>query len=503
MTTATAALPELSAVELRRLIGTREISPVELLEACIARIEALNPAVNAISARGYTRARREAAEAERAVLAREPLGPLHGLPVGVKDLEATEGLLTTYGSALHKDNMPKADSAMVALVRRAGGIVTAKTNVPEFGAGANSRNAVWGATGNPFDPRLNAGGSSGGSAAALATDMLPVCTGSDTGGSLRTPAALCGVVGFRPSPGLVPMAERGLGWTPISVLGPMGRTVADTRLLFASQIGFDARDPLSHTFDAATIAATRPVDLGQLRVAFTTDFGQCPVSTEIAALMRDKVGRMHHLFAACDELDFDFGRADEIFDVIRALNFVAKHRASYEKDPSSLGPNVRANYEMGARMSLADAAWAHAEQTALFRRFQRVFDDYDIVIAPTTPVTPFPWTELYLRELEGQTLRNYYHWLNLCYFITLVTNPAMVLPTGTDLNGMPFGLQVVGPFRGDAALMNTAQAMETAFAGIDGLARPRPDIGKLSEPRLELKSIVTDPPPGPHEAAGS
>src|SRR5258705_2484262 len=231
------SLTELSAVELRRRIGNKHISPVELLEACIERIEEINPAVNAISAKAYKRARAEAKEAEAAVLRGGDLGSLHGLPVGVKDLQDTEWLLTTHGSALYRNHVPKADTASVARVREAGAIVVGKTNVPEFGAGANSRNPVWGATGNPFNPMLNPGGSSGGSAVALATDMLPVCTGSDTGGSLRIPAALCGVVGFRPSPGMVAVERRGLGWTPISVLGPMGRTVARTCLLYGTQIG--------------------------------------------------------------------------------------------------------------------------------------------------------------------------------------------------------------------------------------------------------------------------
>src|SRR6185436_10995010 len=243
-----------TAVELRRLIGSKELSPVELLEACIERIERINPAVNAVTATCYDRARAEATTAEKAALRGEPLGLLHGLPTGVKDLDDTGGLLTTYGSPLYRDFVPQRDGAMVARVRAAGAIVVGKTNVPEFGAGANSRNVVWGATGNPFDPTLNAGGSSGGSAAALATDMLPLCTGSDTGGSLRIPAALCGVVGLRPSPGLVPMNGRPLGWTPISVLGPMGRNVADVRMLFAAQLGVDNRDPLSHALDPVAAA---------------------------------------------------------------------------------------------------------------------------------------------------------------------------------------------------------------------------------------------------------
>ncbi len=254
----------LSSVELRRRIGSKEISPVELMDAAIERIEALNPAVNAIAATDFALARKLAARAEVEARNGERLGPLHGLPTGIKDLHETAGLLTTYGSPLYRGFVPEKDAVMVALVRKAGAIIVAKTNVPEFGAGANTRNLVWGATGNPFDPRLNAGGSSGGAAVALACDMLPVCTGSDTGGSLRIPAAICGVVGFRPSPGVVPMDGRPLGWTPISVLGPLARNVADLRLLFSAQVGMDDREPLAFPLDPQAVAVTRPVDLGGL-----------------------------------------------------------------------------------------------------------------------------------------------------------------------------------------------------------------------------------------------
>jgi len=488
------SLAALPATELRRLIGAKQLSPVELLEACIARIEALNPAVNAIAAKAYARARVEARAAEAAVMKGDALGRLHGLPIGIKDLQDTEGLLTTHGSPLYRNHVPTRDSAQVALVRAAGAIVVAKTNVPEFGAGANSRNPVWGATGNPFDPMLNAGGSSGGSAVALACDMLPLCTGSDTGGSLRIPAAICGVVGFRPSPGLVPMDGRQLGWTPISVLGPMGRSVADTRMLFAAQLGVDSRDPLSRPFDPEVAAARRAIDLGKLRVAWTTDFGQCPVSSEIRGVMRRRMQSMGHLFRAADEVTFDLGEADRCFDVIRAQNYVARYMDSYDRDRNQLGPNIRANYEIGRAMSLADAAWAHAEQTRIFRRFQDIYRDYDLVMAPTTPVSPFPWSQLYLAELEGQTLKNYYHWLALTYVVTLVTNPSISLPCGVDDHAMPFGLQVVASFGGDIALLDATEALEEAFAGIAGLGRPIPDAAALSRPRPELQSIVTDPP---------
>jgi Asp-tRNA(Asn)/Glu-tRNA(Gln) amidotransferase A subunit family amidase len=341
---------------------------------------------------------------------------------------------------------------------------------------------------------LNAGGSSGGAAVALACDMLPVCTGSDTGGSLRIPAAICGVVGFRPSPGVVPADARPLGWTPISVLGPMGRTVGDLRLLFAAQIGMDDREPLAFPLDPAAITTARPVDLGRLRVAYTQDFGRCPVSAEIRRVFHSRIAAMRHLFRSCDEVAFDFGEADACFDVVRAQSYVDRYRDDYNKDPSSLGPNVRVNYEMAAKMTLAEMAWAHAEQTRIFRRFQVQLRDYDLVLSPTVPVTPFPWTQLYLEELEGVRLRNYYHWLALTYVITLVTNPAMSLPCGVDEHNMPFGLQITGRFRGDRDLLDAGEAMEQAFAHIPGLERPRPNLDKLMKPSVDLRAIVTHPP---------
>jgi amidase len=485
----------LSAVELRRRIGSKEISPVELLAACIDRIGAIDPAVNAIAATDYARARQQAKAAEAAVLRGSDLGTLHGLPVGIKDLTDTEGLLTSHGSPLYRHHVPKADAAMVALLRQAGAVIVAKTNTPEFGAGANTRNPVWGATGNPFDPRLNAGGSSGGSAVALACDMLPLCTGSDMGGSLRIPAAKCGVVGLRPSPGVVPHEARPLGWTPIGVLGPMGRTLADLRLLFAAQVGVSEHDPLAFPLPIGDVGRARPVDLGRLRLAWTVNFGQCPVSGEIGKLMRARMAAMRHLFRSCDEVSFDFGDADRCFDIVRAQSFVAQHQAAYERDPASLGPNVRANYELGGRLSLSDVAWAHAEQTRIFHRFQAHFRDYDLVLSPTTPVSPFPWSRLYLAELEGKPLRNYYHWLALTYYISLVTNPAISLPCGLDDHGMPFGVQVIGRFRGDVELLNAAEAMEQACASIAELRRPRPDVSKLMGITTSaLKSIVTHPP---------
>jgi amidase len=274
----------------------------------------------------------------------------------------------------------------------------------------------------------------------------------------------------------------------------MGRTVADTCLLMAAQAALDDCDPLSYPVDARTFAAPKPRDLGSLRVAYTEDFGVSPVDSAIRHVFREKIAAMRHLFRSCDEGEFDFSGADDCFDVIRAQNYAARYRNAYEKDPGSLGPNVRANYEIAARMSLADMAGAHTEQTRIFRRFQQTFRDYDLVLSPTTPVSAFPWSQLYLAEMDGKPLRNYYHWLSLTYVITLATNPAISIPCGTDHKGLPFGLQIVGPFRADHGVLSAAHAIEQAFEAIPPLKRPRPDIAKLTRPTPELKSIVTHPP---------
>lgn len=492
------AIVEKSAVELRRLIGARQLSPVDLLEACIARIEAANPLVNAITATCFDRARDEARAAESAVARGAPLGLLHGLPFAVKDLESTAGLLSTMGTPSLRDNVPHKDGELVRRLRNAGAILVGKTNVPEMGAGANTRNPVWGATGNPFNPNLNAGGSSGGSAAALALDMLPICTGSDTGGSLRIPAAKCGVVGFRPSPGLVPSARKLLGWSPISVVGPMGRSVSDTCLQLAASAGHFAGDPLSYPVDPLAFLKPPALDLSSLRVGWTEDFGLCDVDPAIKRTMRDRVAKIASMVAKCDEFSVQLGDVHRCFDVLRAEAFVAGIRAAYERDPDSLGTNPRANYEMGMRMSLVDSAWAQCEQTTIIKNFQSLFDRFDVILAPTTPVTPFPWTESHAETIDGKVQDNYYRWLALTYVITLTTHPAISLPCGVDEFGMPFGLQVVGRFRDDLGLLSIAQAFESEFERDPILKRPRPDLGLLQPAVPALHSIVTAPPTDPY-----
>lgn len=487
-------LPELSAVELRRQIGSKEISPVELMDACIARIEQFNPAINAICATDFDRARASAKQAEAAVMRGDTLGLLHGLPLGVKDLQDTAGLLTTYGNVGLRGNIPAQDNSFVARLKKAGAIVTAKTNTPDMGAGANTRNAVWGATGNPFNPTLNAGGSSGGSAAALAVDMLPICTGSDTGGSLRIPAAMCGVVGMRPSPGTVGNDTRALGWSVISVLGPMGRTVADAAFMMAGSVGRDAFDPLAYPVDPTCIWPMRQIDLSTLRIGYTEDFGVCIVDQETRRVFRKRLAAIAPLVQVCEPVNLSCLEADQAFDVLRAENFVAGFSETWRTKPETLGPNICANMEMAVTITLEDRARAHLAQTRIARQFAAATEKYDLIISPVVPVTPFPWSELYAAEVDGQKMRNYYHWLALTYVVTLATNPTIALPCGRDEHGMPFGLQVSGKLFEDGRLMAAAHALEQAFNSNSDLKRATPDLSQLKEPRPDLKSIVTHPP---------
>jgi Asp-tRNA(Asn)/Glu-tRNA(Gln) amidotransferase A subunit family amidase len=476
---------DLTAIEARRLIGRKSLAPTELLESCIARVEAVDHAVNAMVARDFDRARITAAAAEDAVARGDELPPLHGLPIGVKDLQATQGLRTTYGSALFSANVPDADDPLVARLRRAGANVIGKTNTPEFGAGANTRNAVYGATGNPFDPVKSCAGSSGGTAVALATGMVPLGQGSDTGGSLRNPAAFCGIVGFRPTPGMVPSATSTVGWSPLPVLGPMARTVGDTCLLLASMASDDAYDPLATTLHGRTIRKATaiyppaPLDLSRLRVAVTPDFGFAPVETVVRDAFAQKLALFQHLFANVEAASPDCSGTDEAFETLRAVLFLASHADKVRNTPHLIGPNVRANVEQGLRTSAADVARAMTMHTSIYRRWQSFFERYDVILTPSITISPRPWRELYPAEIDGTPTRTYFHWLALAYAVTIVGHPAVSLPLGLDRNFMPFGLQIVGPRGGDALVLRVAAELEAALAGNPATARPIPDIAAL------------------------
>lgn len=489
-----AALMALSAHEVLQRYADNRLTPSDYLAACLERISQVNPKINALTAIDGERAVGEAVQATGRWRAGTPQGPLDGLPLGVKDLQDTKGLLTTHGSPRMRANRPQEDLPMVAHLRAAGAIVLAKTNVPECGAGGNSRNPVWGATGNPFDANLISGGSSGGSAAALAADLLPLCTGSDTGGSLRLPAALCGIVGYRPSVDVIAHPTRPLGWSGISVLGPMARTMEDLVLMLQVCQRFDPDDPLSSRAAPDRFATLPTVSLENLRVGFSEDFGGAPVDPAIRATFRARVEKIAPHVQICRGVDLALGDMDRCFDILRAESFVSAFGEVIKSDPDAFGPDIATNVALGQTMSLSDRAWAHAEQTRILRRFNEVMRDVDVILLPTSPVSPFPWTQGHATQIEGQSMDIYYRWLALTYRGSLTGGPSITLPCGRDPHGMPFGLQVLGAVRGDEALLAAAKAVESFFAADPETARPCPDMAGLAPSDTDLRSIVTHPP---------
>lgn len=310
---------DLDAIEARRLIGRKQLSPVELLDSCIAQIEAVDPKVNAMVVRAYDRARQEARRAEAAVMSGDDLPPLHGLPIGIKDLAETEGIVTAYGSLLYKDHVPTQDEHVVAAVRRAGAIVLGKTNSPEFGAGGNTNNKLYGATRNPFDLDKTCGGSSGGSGVVLATNMVPLATGSDTGGSLRLPAAFSGVVAHRPSPGVVPFDRRSQAFSTYQTQGPMARTVADAALLLAAMAERNSVDPMAYPLDPSQYLSLPEVDLSRLRVIVSADLGVAPVARGVRHTFADRLARFRSFFASVEERNPPFEDALDVFWYLRGV----------------------------------------------------------------------------------------------------------------------------------------------------------------------------------------
>ena len=470
---------DLAAVEARRLLGAKKLSPGELLDSCLERIAATNPKLNAIVAMDEKGAKIAAKDAENSVMRGDDLGLLHGLPLGVKDLQATRGLRTTWGSLVYKDHVPAQDEPLVANLRAHGAIILAKTNTPEFGAGANTTNRVYGPTGNPFDPAKTCGGSSGGSAVALAVGQVPLATGSDYGGSLRIPAAFCGVCGFRPSPGVVPGTERSTALTPFSVSGPMGRTIADLHLLLRAQCQLDKRDPFSSEDCFRIPEQLAPFDLASLRVAVSTDLGCAPIDNDIRRTFNNRIKSFRHVFADVQIRDPDLGPVHDVFETLRGVYFLGAHAERLAKHRDLLGPNVIDNTERGLKYSSNDIAWAYVEQTKLYKRFLAFFDEVDVLICPAASVSPFPHAQRYVDIINGEAMPTYISWLAVTYALTTAIPAAAVIPCGVDHLGMPFGLQIVGPNGSDALVLQVAHALEQVLADDPETARPVPDLAKL------------------------
>lgn len=471
-------LADLSAVELRRLIGAKSVSPVEVMRSSLDRIEALNPLLVAFCDMRPEAAMDEAKAAETAVMRGDDLPPLHGLPIGIKDMNDVAGLRTTYGSFLYKDNIPAEDEFIVAHLRRQGAIVVGKTNIPELGFGATSSNPLWGTTCNPHDPRYTAAGSSGGTAVALASGMVPLAMGSDFAGSLRTPAAFNGITGIRPSAGTVANERRAFGFSPFNVEGPMGREAQDARLLLAAMSGPRSFDPLSQRRDSGFDAPSTP-DLSRLRIALSEDLGFCPIDTGVRATFRAKMSRVAAFFHAAEAASPDLSTVDRVLQVMRSLEFLHDFKTIYDRDKASLAPNVVYEVERALTLGIPDAAWALGEHARIHRASQAFFDRYDLLFTPAASVPPFRHEEEWPRQINGEPMANYLRWEAIAYGVTLMGNPAVVIPCGKGPDGLPFGLQIVGPLHRDAWLADVAVTLEALFAREADLCRPMIDLPAL------------------------
>lgn len=462
----------LSAVEMAAQIRAGRLSAREVMQAHLARIEAVNPQVNAIVTLHAEQAMAAALAADEAQARGEPLGPLHGLPVVHKDLIMTRGMRTTYGSKVHEDYVPTRSALLVERQQAAGAISIGKTNTPEFGAGSQTFNAVFGATRNPYDPTKTCGGSSGGSAVALATGMAPLADGTDMGGSLRCPANYCNVVGMRPSVGRVPDFPSQNGWSNLSVHGPMARNVADLALHLSVMAGHDARDPMAISQGGEQFRMPLESDMRGKRIAWSMDLGGLPVDPRVTRVLDAQRKVFEDLGCIVEEDCPDFRDAHDIFMALRAYAFELHYGAIMDRHPGVLKDTIVWNIEAGRKLGAAQLARAEKLRTALFMRMHRFMENYDFLVAPVNQVPPFDIDQPYVDEIAGVKMDNYIDWMRSCYYITATTHPAMSVPAGFTAEGLPVGLQIIGRHQGELALLQMAHAFEAA----NGAGKRRPAL---------------------------
>jgi amidase len=374
----------------------------------------------------------------------------------------TAGIRTTRGSPIYADNVPTQDALIVERLRGAGAISIGKTNVPEFGAGSQTFNPVFGATLNPYDTTRTCGGSSGGAAVALACGMIPIADGSDTGGSLRNPAAFCNVVGFRTSPGRVPVWPKATGWFPISVQGPMARTVGDAALMLSAIAGPDARSPIAITEPGSTFAGDLQRDFRGVRIAWSRDFGGIPIDRRVTAALESKRHAFEEIGCIVEEGEPDYRDADEVFKLWRAWAFELGYTDLIREHRNQIKETVVWNAEEGLKISGPQLARAEAKRTELYHRVREFMERYEFMVMPVTQVPAFPVTQEYITEIEGVAMHTYIDWMQSCYFITVTGLPAISVPCGFTPEGLPVGIQIVGRHQDDLGVLQLAHAFEQA-----------------------------------------
>jgi amidase len=471
------ALWENDAITLAGMVRSRQVSAREVIAEHIERIEAVDGAVNAVVTRCFDQATAKAEAADQALAHGEPPGLLHGLPVAHKDLHDTAGVRTTYGSPLFAGHVPERDALLVSRMAGAGAISLGKTNTPEFGTGSHTVNRVFGATRNPYDLSRSAGGSSGGSAAALAARMVCLADGGDLGGSLRNPASFCNVVGLRPSPGRVPRWPVTDPADTLGVEGPMARTVADTALLLAVLSGPDPRATLALDLPPPALAAPAGVtrllaqDPRGLRVAWSADLG-LPVDPAVRAALAPARAVLADLGCRVSDASPDLAGGDEVFRTWRALRYATAFGPLLRAHPAGIGPNVTWNIERGQELTVADIGRATTLWAALAERVSAFFADFDVLACPVSQVPPFDVDLDWVHEIDGVPQESYLDWMRSAYLITVTGLPAISVPAGFTTGGLPVGLQLVGRRRADWHLLAVAAAFEQAT----GYARTAPTL---------------------------
>ena len=453
------------------LVKRGEIRPVDLVEASLRRIAATDGAIHAMPTLCPERARAAAAAADFA-------SPLAGLPIAVKDLEDVAGVRTTYGSPIYRDHVPARSDIMVERLEAAGAVVIGKSNTPEFGAGANTYNQLFDDTRTPWNTDLTAGGSSGGSAAALAAGQVWLATGSDLGGSLRTPASFCGVVGLRPSPGRVACGPSKLPFDTLSVSGPMARNVADAALMLDAMAGRHAEDPLSMEAPGEPFLAAALRPRPPRRIAYSPDLGICRVAPAVREVVEAALGRLAGEGVAVEAATPDLADAPAIFKTLRAVGFAARLREEYERHRHLLKPEVIWNIEHGRSLSIGAVGEAERARGRLYHRMRAFMDGFDLLAVPAAILPPFDVRTRWLAEWEGEAFDNYVEWLRITYALTLTALPVLCLPCGLTPEGLPVGLQLVGQPRGEGMLITQSAAIEEVF-GVAGALPidPRPAKG--------------------------
>ncbi|NYE46271.1 amidase [Spinactinospora alkalitolerans] len=460
-----------SARELARMLRAREVSAREVVGAHLDRIAAVNPAVNAVVTVCAERAMAEAAAADERLASGAGVGPLHGLPIAHKDTHETAGVRTTFGSPVFADHVPERDELIVERMRAAGAITIGKTNVPEFAAGSHTFNPIFGTTRNPYDTAKSAGGSSGGAAAALAAGMHPLADGSDMGGSLRNPASFNNVVGLRPTPGRVPTHPAPLGWSTLSVQGPLARDTADAALLLSVLAGPDPRSPIAVAEPGAGFAEPLERDLSGLRVAWTPDLGGAfTCERTVLDALAPQLRTFEGLGCRVEEAAPDLSGADEVFRTLRAWLFESNFGPLLDADPGRLKASVVWNIEEGRKLSGADLARAERLHTALFHRVREFFERYDVLLLPVSQVAPFDASQEFPTDIDGEVQETYLDWMRSAYCISVTGSPALSVPAGFTPAGLPVGLQIVGPHLAERRVLEVGHAFEQATGF--GLHRP-------------------------------